>query len=181
MSTTRSWAWLPSLTVRRARTPTASLTGQAGSPNAGLEVYQPVSLRKPEVLAQLSAWAPDLIVVAAFGQILPKAVLDLPPKGCLNVHASLLPRWRGASPIQAAIAAGDDHSGVTIMLMDEGLDTGPILSQRSVPLPLGITGSQLSKQLAELGARTLIEILLLLDGMVAPLPQNENEATYAPC
>jgi len=71
------------------------------------------------VLAQLSAWAPDLIVVAAFGQILPKAVLDLPPKGCLNVHASLLPRWRGASPIQAAIAAGDDHSGVTIMLMDE--------------------------------------------------------------
>ena len=170
----------PDRPAGRGRQPQASPVKQAAQA-LGLEVYQPVSLRKPEVLAQLSAWAPDLIVAAAFGQILPKAVLDLPPKGCLNVHASLLPRWRGASPIQAAIAAGDDHSGVTIMLMDEGLDTGPILSQRSVPLPLGITGSQLSKQLAELGARTLIEILpSYLDGMVAPLPQNENEATYAP-
>jgi len=170
----------PDRPAGRGRQLQASPVKQAAQ-TLGLEVYQPVSLRKPEVLAQLSAWAPDLIVAAAFGQILPKAVLDLPPKGCLNVHASLLPRWRGASPIQAAIAAGDDHSGVTIMLMDEGLDTGPILSQRSVPLPLGITGSQLSKQLAELGARTLIEILpSYLDGMVAPLPQNENEATYAP-
>ena len=170
----------PDRPAGRGRQPQASPVKQAAQA-LGLEVYQPVSLRKPEVLAQLSAWAPDLIVVAAFGQILPKAVLDLPPKGSLNVHASLLPHWRGASPIQAAIAAGDDHSGVTIMLMDEGLDTGPILSQRSVPLPFGITGSQLSKQLAELGARTLIEILpSYLDGMVAPLPQNENEATYAP-
>ncbi len=170
----------PDRPAGRGRQPQAPPIKQAALA-LGLEVYQPVSLRKPEVLAQLSAWAPDLIVVAAFGQILPKAVLGLPPKGCLNVHASLLPRWRGASPIQAAIAAGDDHSGVTIMLMDEGLDTGPILSQRSVPLPFGITGSQLSEQLAELGARTLIEILpSYLEGMVAPLPQNDKDATYAP-
>jgi methionyl-tRNA formyltransferase len=170
----------PDRPAGRGRQPQAPPVKQAALA-LGLEVYQPVSLRKPEVLAQLSAWAPDLIVVAAFGQILPKAVLGLPPKGCLNVHASLLPRWRGAAPIQAAIADGDDHSGVTIMLMDEGLDTGPILSQRSVPLPFGIIGSQLSEQLAELGARTLIEILpSYLEGMVAPLPQNEKDATYAP-
>ena len=171
----------PDRPAGRGRQPQASPVKQAAQA-LGLEVYQPVSLRKPEGLAQLSAWAPDLIVVAAFGQILPKAVLDLPPKGCLNVHASLLPRWRGASPIQAAIAAGDDHSGVTIMLMDEGLDTGPILSQRSVPLPFGITGSQLSKQLAELGARTLIEILpSYLDGMVAPLPRMKMKPRTPPC
>jgi len=181
MSITRSWAWLPSRTalldadVRRKLRQSSRLRSRSDWRSTNL--YLCVSLRCWHS-SQLGA---DLIMVAAFGQILPKAVLNLPPKGCLNVHASLLPRWRGASPIQAAIAAGDDHSGVTIMLMDEGLDTGPILSQRSVPLPFGITGSQLSKQLAELGARTLIEILpSYLQGMVAPLPQSDKDATYAP-
>ncbi len=113
-----------------------------------IPVFQPLSLRKPGVLEQLEAWQPDLIVVAAFGQILPKSVLALPPKGCINVHASLLPRWRGASPIQAAILAGDERSGVTIMLMEEGLDTGPILTQRTVPIRPGTTGAELSQQLS---------------------------------
>ena len=147
----------------------------------GIPVFQPLSLRKPGVLEQLEAWQPDLIVVAAFGQILPKSVLALPPKGCINVHASLLPRWRGASPIQAAILAGDEHSGVTIMLMDEGLDTGPILTQRSVPIRPGTTGAELSQQLAFLGAATLIEILpSLVSGMLAPMRQPESGSTYAP-
>ncbi len=146
-----------------------------------IPVFQPLSLRKPDALEQLSAWQPDLIVVAAFGQILPKNVLALPPKGCLNVHASLLPRWRGASPIQAAILAGDERSGVTIMLMEEGLDTGPILAQRTVPIRPGTTGAELSQQLSFLGAATLIEILpSYLSGMLAPLTQADGLATYAP-
>lgn len=146
-----------------------------------IPVFQPLSLRKPGALEQLEAWQPDLIVVAAFGQILPKSVLALPPKGCLNVHASLLPRWRGASPIQAAILAGDERSGVTIMLMEEGLDTGPILTQRTVPIRPGTTGAELSQQLAFLGAATLTEILpSYLSGMLAPLMQADILATYAP-
>ncbi|MEN6556306.1 MAG: methionyl-tRNA formyltransferase, partial [Anaerolineaceae bacterium] len=146
-----------------------------------IPVFQPLSLRKPGALEQLEAWQPDLIVVAAFGQILPKSVLALPPKGCLNVHASLLPRWRGASPIQAAILAGDERSGVTIMLMEEGLDTGPILTQRTVPIRPGTTGAELSQQLAFLGAATLTEILpSYLSGMLAPLMQADSLATYAP-
>jgi methionyl-tRNA formyltransferase len=110
-----------------------------------------------------------------------KERLALPPKGCVNVHASLLPRWRGAAPIQAAILAGDERSGVTIMLMDEGLDTGPILTQRAVPIRPGTTGAELTLQLAFLGAATLIEILpSFLSGMLAPLPQPQDGATYAP-
>ena len=147
----------------------------------GIPVFQPLSLRKTGVIEQLKAWQPDLIVVAAFGQILPKSVLALPLKGCINVHASLLPRWRGASPIQAAILAGDERSGVTIMLMEEGLDTGPILTQRAVPIRPGTTGAELSQQLAFLGAATLMEILpSFLSGMLAPLIQADSLATYAP-
>src|SRR5512141_546692 len=100
----------------------------------GIPVMQPEKLRQPEAMDQLRAWRPDLIVVAAFGQLLRKDVLDLPPHGCINVHASLLPRWRGAAPINAAILNGDEETGVTIMKMDVGLDTGPMLSQRSIPL-----------------------------------------------
>ncbi len=99
----------------------------------GLPVIQPEKLRQPEAMDQLRAWAPDLIVVAAFGQILKPDVLDLPRFGCINVHASLLPRWRGAAPINAAILNGDAETGVTIMKMDAGLDTGPILASRSIP------------------------------------------------
>lgn len=146
-----------------------------------LPVVQPLSLKTPEAFAQISAWQPDFIVVAAFGEIVPKSILKLPPQGCLNVHASLLPRWRGASPIQAAIAAGDVKTGVTIMLMDPGLDTGPMLSQREVPIRAGTNAGELSDQLAFLGATTLIEILpSYLNGKISPLPQPEAGATYAP-
>ena len=145
-----------------------------------LPIYQPVSLRKPEAFAQIAAWQPDFIVVVAFGEIVPKNILALPPLGCINVHASLLPRWRGAAPIQAAIAAGDVKTGVTIMLMDAGLDTGPILGMREVPIRLGTKAGELSDQLAFLGATSLLELLpSYLNGKVSPLPQPEAGATYA--
>jgi len=147
----------------------------------GLPVLQPVSLRKLGAISELAQYKPSLIVVAAFGQILPKMVLEMPAKGCVNVHASLLPKWRGASPIQAAIAAGDTETGVTIMQMNEGLDTGPILAQRSVPVRPGTNSEELSHQLAFLGAQTLIEVLpSYLSGMLAPLPQDGTDQTYAP-
>jgi len=147
----------------------------------GIPSFQPLSLRTPEALDRLRNWAPDLIVVVAFGQILPKSILNLPPKGCINVHASLLPRWRGAAPIQAAIAAGDLRTGVTIMQMEAGLDTGPILAQRDVPIRPDTQAGELSEQLAHLGAKALLDVLpSYLNGMLAPLPQNHELATYAP-
>lgn len=147
----------------------------------GLEVYQPVSLRTPEAFDKLANWSPDLIVVAAFGQILKKNVLDLPPHGCINVHASLLPRWRGASPINAAILHGDKESGITIMKMDEGLDTGPILAARSLPIPGDMNAGQLSDSLAQIGGELLTDILPdYLAGNLPLLPQDEAQATYAP-
>jgi methionyl-tRNA formyltransferase len=144
----------------------------------GIAVYQPGSLRKPEALAQLRELAPELIVVAAFGQILPPEVLRLPAQSCLNVHASLLPRWRGASPINAAILAGDAETGVTIMRMDEGLDTGPILAERAIPIGPRETAGELSDRLAVLGAALLIETLPgWLAGSITPRPQDETRAT----
>ncbi len=146
-----------------------------------IPVIQPRNLKEPEALTQLQNWRPDLIVVAAFGQILRPHVLDLPPHGCINVHASLLPRWRGAAPIQAAILNGDDQTGVTIMLMDRGLDTGPVLSQRAIPITDENTAGTLSPLLAELGAKLLIETLpTYLSGELPPQPQDEKHATYAP-
>jgi methionyl-tRNA formyltransferase len=147
----------------------------------GLPVIQPEKLRQPEAMDQLTAWEPDLIVVAAFGQILRPAVLDLPRFGCINVHASLLPRWRGAAPIQAAILAGDRETGITIMKMDPGVDTGPILSQVSLPIAAQDTGGTLFARLAPLGAQLLLETLpRYLNGELAPRPQPEEGATYAP-
>jgi methionyl-tRNA formyltransferase len=147
----------------------------------GLPVIQPVRLREPEAMAQLQAWQPDLIVVAAFGQILRPAVLDLPRFGCLNVHASLLPRWRGAAPIQAAILHGDAETGVTIMRMDPGVDTGPVLSQRAVPNSPEDTAGTLSDKLAALGAQLLIDTLPgYLNGAILPQPQDNAGITYAP-
>ena len=147
----------------------------------GLPIMQPRRLKAPEAMEQLRAWAPDLIVVAAYGQILRPAVLQLPRYGCINVHASLLPRWRGASPIQHAILAGDEVTGVTIMLMDEGLDTGPILSQRSIPIEPDDTGATLSLKLAHLGAELLLDTLpTYLSGTLQPRPQDDSQATYAP-
>ncbi len=146
----------------------------------GLPVIQPQRMREPEAQAQLQAWAPDLIVVAAFGQILRANVLDLPRLGCINVHASLLPRWRGASPIHAAILHGDPQSGVSIMRMDPGIDTGPVLAQRAVEILSTDTAESLSDKLAGCGADLLIETLPgYLAGDIVPQPQNEELATYA--
>ncbi len=148
---------------------------------AGLPVFQPEKLRHPDAIAALRQWQADVYVVAAFGQILPQAVLDLPACGALNIHASLLPRWRGAAPIQAAIRAGDDESGVTIMRMDAGLDTGPMLTQRAIALAADETGQSLHDKLSALGAALLIETLPgYLDGSIQPRPQDDALATFAP-
>ncbi len=145
-----------------------------------LPYIQPRRLREPEAMEQLRIWRPDLVVVAAFGQILKPAVLDLPPLGCLNVHASLLPRWRGAAPIQAAILNGDSITGVTIIRMDAGVDTGPLLSQRSLLIQLDDTAGTLGERLAVMGAELLIETLPgYIKGDVFWQPQDEGLATRA--
>lgn len=147
----------------------------------GMPVMQPEKLRQPEAMEQLRAWEPDLIVVAAFGQILRKDVLELPRFGCINVHASLLPRWRGAAPINAAILAGDDETGVTIMKMDVGLDTGPMLSRKSIRLLPDDTAGSVFEKLSTLGADLLIETLPdYLSGTLQPVPQPQEGMTYAP-
>lgn len=149
--------------------------------NLNLPVIQPHRLKNEETMEQLRAWNPDLIVVAAFGQILKPDLLELPPYGCLNVHASLLPRWRGAAPVQAAILHGDHVTGVTIMKMDPGVDTGPILSRQSTPIDLEETAGELSQKLAHMGAKLLIESLpAYFSGQLNPQPQDDEQATYAP-
>ncbi|MBN1863074.1 MAG: methionyl-tRNA formyltransferase [Dehalococcoidales bacterium] len=145
-----------------------------------LPVVQPVSLKRPEAVAELAGFRPDLIVVAAFGQILPRSVLELPRYGCLNVHPSLLPRFRGASPVAAAILAGDEFTGVSIMLLDEGLDTGPLLARAQLPVADIDTTDSLGAKLARLGAQLLLEVLpRWLKGEIIPRPQDEARASYA--
>ncbi len=144
----------------------------------GLPVAQPASLKTPEVQAELAALAPDVMVVAAYGLILPQAVLDLPRHGCLNIHASLLPRWRGAAPIQRAILAGDTETGITIMQMDAGLDTGAMLTQTGVPIHPSDTAGSLHDALATAGAAAIVGALARLDTL-APQAQDEARATYA--
>lgn len=149
----------------------------------GLPVLQPHTLRTPEAVAELASFRPDVAVVAAFGQILRPNVLNLPPLGCLNVHASLLPRWRGAAPIAAALLAGDEETGATIMRMDAGLDTGPILAQAAVLIRDKDTAVTLEHRLAERGADLLAETLpRWARGEIQALPQPEPAAgvTYAP-
>ncbi len=146
--------------------------------NHGLKVLQPTSVRKPETVAELAALRPDVIVVAAYGKILPPEVLTLPPKGCVNVHASLLPRHRGAAPIAAAILAGDTITGTTIMLMDEGMDTGPILAQATLEIQPDDTAITLGQRLARQGAELLAATLpMWLTGEIHPQPQPEEGAT----
>lgn len=151
---------------------------------AGLPVVQPEHrLDKTDALDQLRAWEPDFLVVVAFGQILRPVVLDLPRRMPINVHASMLPRWRGAAPIQAAIRAGDLYTGVTTMQMDAGLDTGPILLQDSIPILPDETGQSLHDKLSLLGARLLLHTLdWLLSESIRPHPQPESPdlVTYAP-
>lgn len=147
---------------------------------AGIPVEQPVSLREAEAQARLAGYAPDLMVVAAYGLILPQAVLDIPRLGCLNIHGSLLPRWRGAAPIQRAILAGDAETGITIMQMDAGLDTGDMLLKRTVPIVPGQTAQMLHDVLAVAGAEALLEAIDgLLAGRLQPEPQDAAQATYA--
>ncbi len=149
----------------------------------GLPVLQPASLRKDlTAVAELAEYAPDLIVVAAYGLILPASVLALPTYGCINVHASLLPAYRGASPITAAILDGRTETGVTIMLMDEGMDTGPALRQAIEPIHSGDTTASLSERLAEAGATLLVETLTdRLAGKIAPTPQSELAGEVSMC
>jgi methionyl-tRNA formyltransferase len=147
--------------------------------DAGIDVLQPLSLKRdPEAVARLRATPHEVMVVAAYGLILPQEVLDIPPRGCLNIHASLLPRWRGAAPIQRAIAAGDRETGVCIMRMEAGLDTGPVLLSQALPIEAADTGHSLHDKLTTLGASMIVDALARLDTL-APVPQPEAGVTYA--
>jgi methionyl-tRNA formyltransferase len=146
----------------------------------GLPVHCPPSLRDPAAQADFAAIPADAAVVVAYGLLLPKPVLAAPRLGCINVHASLLPRWRGAAPIQRAILAGDAETGITIMQMDEGLDTGPMLLQQATPIGPKETAGQLGERLAALGAGLIVEALDgLAHGVIEPRPQPGEDATYA--
>lgn len=146
-----------------------------------IPVYQPVTLKNDEAYDALVELAPELIVVAAYGKLLPKRVLDLPKLGCINVHSSLLPRYRGAAPINWAVLNGDEETGVTIMYMAEGLDTGDIISQRATPIDPNETVESLHDRLSEIGADLLGEtVFAIADGTAARTPQNDAESCYAP-
>jgi methionyl-tRNA formyltransferase len=182
--------------VRAARTPVAVVTQPARPAGRGkqlaeppvarrahdfaIPVLQPDKVSRPESVERIAALAPDLAVVVAFGQIFSRPLLAVPRLGCLNLHASLLPKYRGASPIQAAIAAGDEKTGVTTMLMDAGLDTGPILLQEETAIGPDETGGELAARLAEQGGRLVVATVLALEQQrVTPRPQPAG-ATYAP-
>jgi methionyl-tRNA formyltransferase len=147
----------------------------------GLPVLQPTKVRTPEFLDSLRALAPDVIVVAAYGRILPRPVLDLPPRGCINVHASILPRHRGAAPIQHAILAGDAETGVTIMAMSEEMDAGDMLLVRRTPIAPDDTGGSLTERLSQIGAAALTDALEgIAAGTIVPTPQPAEGITFAP-
>lgn len=168
----RGMKWTPP-PVKRAFLDLASTSEEAA-------LFQPVRLRHVEAVADLERLKPDLVVVVAYGQILSPEVLAIPRYGCLNVHASLLPRWRGAAPLQRALLAGDLESGVTLMQMEAGLDTGPMLSRRVLTLSADLTGGELHDQLALLGAQLLRDTLPSLKaGTLQPQPQPEEGVTYA--
>ena len=146
----------------------------------GIPVAQPQLLAAEADLAALRSWQPELLVVVAYGLLLPRTVLDMPRLGCLNIHASLLPRWRGAAPIQRAILAGDAVTGVTIMQLDAGLDTGPVLAERSVDIAADMTAAALQQRLAVFGAELLLEVIAaLVDGTATPRAQPDAGVTYA--
>ncbi|MGI6180458.1 MAG: methionyl-tRNA formyltransferase [Agathobaculum sp.] len=143
-----------------------------------IPVYQPATLRSEEEQERLRALAPEVIVVAAYGKLLPRAVLEIPPRGCINVHGSLLPRWRGAAPIQWAVIAGDQTAGVTIMQMAEGLDTGDMLTRYETEIGEKETAGELFDRLAEAGAALLVQTLEKLDS-ITPQPQDDSQSCYA--
>ena len=147
----------------------------------GLPVRQPDKIKSPEFLQQLSEWKPDVIAVTAFGRILPKTILDLPPMGCVNVHGSLLPAYRGAAPIQWALIHGDTQTGITTMLMDEGMDTGAVLLQQTIPIEPDDTALELGARMAQAGGALLVETLTRLAARtVVPCAQDHSRATMAP-
>jgi len=148
--------------------------------DAGIPVYQPANFRQDGAIEELQSLGADLMVVVAYGLLLPRAVLDAPRLGCVNIHASVLPRWRGAAPLQRAVLAGDAVSGVTIMRMEEGLDTGPMYLIEEVPLAEDETGGSLHDRLSVLGAGALMEALPgILDGSLVPQPQDDAKSCYA--
>jgi methionyl-tRNA formyltransferase len=158
-----------------------SIAGATSESKLGLPVLQPTRIKSRESVDALRLLSPDVIVVMAYGQILPRDVLEIPTVACLNLHASLLPRWRGAAPIQAAIAAGDGETGITVMYMDEGLDTGDVLFRRKIAIAPNETGGSLHDRMAQIAPEALAEAILLLGKGNAPrLPQNNQSATYAP-
>lgn len=170
----------PDRPAGRGRERTAPAT-KAFASEAGIPVFQPEILRDPDSISRIADLQPDMLVVAAYGQILPQSLLDLPENGSLNVHASLLPRWRGAAPIQAAIRNGDRETGVTIMQMDAGLDTGSILRQHAIKLEAEDTGGTLTERLSHIGADLLIETIPpYIAGEITPQPQDDTLATHAP-
>lgn len=146
-----------------------------------IPVYTPGTLKGQECVDILREISPDVIVVVAYGRLVPKGILEMPPKGCINVHASLLPKYRGAAPIERAIMAGEKVTGITTMYMAEGLDTGDIILQEKVDIPEDMTCGELYEQLALVGKDVLLETLQLVEAGVAPrIPQDESQATYAP-
>lgn len=162
--------------LRVAPTPIKAAVGATAVP-----VFQPARIKQPEAIAQIGSLAPEVIVVMAYGQILPRAILQIPAVACLNLHASLLPRHRGAAPIQAAISSGDARTGITVMFMDEGLDTGDILLQLRIEINADDTGGSLHDRLAELAPGALAPALeQLRDGTAPRRPQDATSATYAP-
>lgn len=169
----------PDRPAGRGKQPTASAVKQLATAH-GLALYQPDSLKSPEQQQQLAALDADLMVVVAYGLLLPQAVLDLPRLGCINVHASLLPAWRGAAPIQRAIEAGDSETGVTIMQMEAGLDTGPALLTLATPIAADDTAGALFERLQQLGGAALLQALEALEtGALSAQPQNHADASYA--
>ena len=159
----------------RGLQPTASAVKRVAA-ELGVPVRQPLTLKDDAIQSELRALQPEAMIVAAYGLIVPQAVLDMPRRGCINIHASLLPRWRGAAPIQRAILAGDAETGICIMQMDAGLDTGPVLLREATPIGPQDTAKTLHDRLAAIGARLIVEAL---ERDLEPVPQDSAEATYA--
>jgi methionyl-tRNA formyltransferase len=171
--------------IKKALARSGDFQSAAGNSTAGkpslLAVLQPPRIKDAHAIEEIRALTPDVIAVMAYGQILPRDVLEIPKVACLNLHASLLPRWRGAAPVQAAIAAGDRETGITIMYMDEGLDTGDVLLQRATEIRPDETGGLLHDRLAQIASDALLESLRMLSTGTAPrIPQDATLATYAP-
>jgi len=170
------WTRAPQPAGRGQKLRPSAVHARAGA--LGLPLRHPATFRDPAEQAALAALGVDVAVVVAYGLILPQAVLDIPRHGCLNIHASLLPRWRGAAPVQRAIMAGDAATGISIMRMEAGLDTGPVLLGRETAIAAGETAGELHDRLAVLGAGAIVAALARLPGLV-PEPQDESRATYA--